>query len=49
MIEGIVGLWHDGAETRLEEGDAVYFDCSRPHRYRSLDGKHCTGLVVTVP
>lgn len=49
VIEGSLGLWHDGVETRLDEGDSVYFDCGRPHGYRRLAGKRCSGVVVTVP
>lgn len=49
VIEGSLGLWHDGVETRLDEGDSVYFDSGRPHGYRRLAGKRCCGIVVTVP
>jgi quercetin dioxygenase-like cupin family protein len=49
VIEGSLGLWHEGEETRLDPGDAIYFDASRPHGYRRLAGKACKGVVVTVP
>ena len=49
VLEGSLGLWHDGEEATLEEGDAVYFDATRLHGYRGLGGKRCSGLVVTVP
>lgn len=49
VTDGSLGLWHDGEETRLDPGDAIYFDSSRPHGYRRLAGKTCKALVVTVP
>jgi transcriptional regulator with XRE-family HTH domain len=49
VIEGSLGLWHDGEETRLDEGDAIYLDSSRPHGYRRLGARRCSALVVTVP
>lgn len=49
VTEGVLGLWHDGEETRLEKGDSVYFDSSRPHGYRRLDGERCSAIVVSVP
>jgi transcriptional regulator with XRE-family HTH domain len=32
----------------LEEGDAIYFDCSVPHGYRRMGTKRSTALVVTL-
>jgi quercetin dioxygenase-like cupin family protein len=32
----------------LEEGDAIYFDCSVPHGYRRIGTKRSTALVVTL-
>ncbi|MFN2426160.1 MAG: helix-turn-helix domain-containing protein [Candidatus Binatia bacterium] len=49
VIEGSLGLFHDGEETRLDAGDAVYLDAAQPHSYRRLDDERCTALVVTVP
>jgi len=49
VIEGSLGLWHDGEETRLEEGDSIYLDATRPHGYRRLAGTRCSAVVVTVP
>lgn len=49
VMEGILGLWHEGVETRLDEGDSVYFDSGRPHGYRRVAGQRCCALVVTVP
>lgn len=49
VIEGSLGLWHEGEETKLDSGDAVYLDASQPHGYRRLGGKKCRALVVTVP
>jgi len=49
VIEGSLGLWHDGEEIRLDAGDAIYLDSTHPHGYRRLDGPTCKALVVTVP
>jgi transcriptional regulator with XRE-family HTH domain len=49
VIEGELGLWHDGEETVLGEGDSVYLESCRPHGYRRLGSGPCRGLVVTVP
>lgn len=48
VMQGSVGLWHDGVETILDEGDSVYFDAGRPHGYRRVGAKPSRGLVVTV-
>lgn len=49
VTEGSLGLWHDGEETRLDRGDSVYFDSSRPHGYRRLGDERCGAVVVRVP
>lgn len=49
VIEGSLGLWHDGEEITLEKGDSIYLDSGRAHGYRRLGAKRCTGLVITVP
>ncbi|HYC57262.1 MAG TPA: XRE family transcriptional regulator [Candidatus Binatia bacterium] len=49
VIEGILGLWHDGIEHKLVKGDSVYFDASAAHGYRRLGSKRCTAIVVTAP
>ena len=33
----------------LDEGDAVYFDCTVPHGYRRIGPDRTTALVVTLP
>lgn len=49
VIEGTLGLWYDGKETRLEQGDAIYLDASHAHGYRRIGDVPCRGIVVTVP
>ncbi|HYC00600.1 MAG TPA: cupin domain-containing protein [Candidatus Limnocylindrales bacterium] len=49
VIEGTLGLWHDGIEHRLDKGDSVYLDARAPHGYRRLSSKRCTAIVVTAP
>jgi transcriptional regulator with XRE-family HTH domain len=49
IIEGTMGLWHDGLEHKLGKGDSVYFDASTPHGYRRLGTRRCAGIVVTSP
>ena len=49
VIEGTLGLWHDGFEHKLDRGDSVYFDASAAHGYRRLSTRKCTAIVVTSP
>lgn len=49
VIKGVLGLWHDGSELRLETGDSVYFDASIAHGYRRFGRGPCRIHVVTVP
>lgn len=49
VISGRLAVDVDGQETRLEAGDAVYFDASAPHSYRREGKGACTTLVVTLP
>ena len=38
-----------GEDYLLDGGDSVYFNSTRPHSYRRVGGKPCSGLVVSVP
>ena len=49
VVEGSLGLWREGQETKLDEGDAVYLDANQPHGYRRLGSTRCRAVVVTVP
>jgi len=47
VIAGKLGLQMSGDEHVLSAGDAVYFDSTIPHGYRSAAAANTTALVVT--
>ncbi len=49
VLGGQLVLDIDGAETVLEEGDAVYFDSSVPHSYRCKGRASSSAIVVVSP
>lgn len=49
VLKGRLALRVAGEDHVLDAGDSVYFHSARPHSYRSLGGKPCSGLVVSVP
>ena len=49
VLEGILGFYIRDDETKLEAGDAAYFDASQQHGYRRVGRKSCRAIVVTVP
>jgi transcriptional regulator with XRE-family HTH domain len=47
VLEGALEM-RIGTEThRLEEGDAIYFDCVQRHSYRRIGQPRCSAVVVT--
>ena len=46
VIKGTFELLLDNDRITLEEGDSIYFDTSREHRFRSKDGSEVTVLEV---
>jgi transcriptional regulator with XRE-family HTH domain len=46
VIKGTFELLLDNERITLEEGDSIYFDTSREHRFRSKDGSEVTVLEV---
>jgi transcriptional regulator with XRE-family HTH domain len=46
VLEGKMLISIGGKEITLEEGDSIYFDSSRPHGMKALDGKRVCLLVV---
>ena len=49
VLSGKLELRTQEAAYELEEGDAVYFDCTVPHAYRRVSAEPTTALVVTLP
>lgn len=49
VLSGRVHLSVRDESHELNEGDAIYFDCTVPHGYRRVGAKRTTALVVTVP
>jgi transcriptional regulator with XRE-family HTH domain len=49
VLKGRLALCVAGEDYLLDGGDSVYFNSTRPHSYRSVGGKPCSGLVVSVP
>ncbi|MDE1154684.1 MAG: XRE family transcriptional regulator [Acidobacteriaceae bacterium] len=49
VLAGRLEICHQGRAEVIEEGDAVYFHADASHRYRSLDDKPCTALILTMP
>lgn len=48
VLEGRVSLTIDGKELILDQGDSIYFDSTRPHALKALDGKTIKLLVVII-
>jgi transcriptional regulator with XRE-family HTH domain len=48
VLGGELALQHGDQQTMLGVGDAVYFDASMPHSYRSLGGKSAEAIIVTL-
>ena len=46
VISGQLAVNIDGADTLLDEGDSMYFDCSYPHSYRRQGRRTCSAIVV---
>ena len=46
VIEGSLRIVIDGNEVILKEGDALYFDSSKPHGMQNADDKPCKFVVV---
>ncbi len=46
ILEGKQEFVYDGKSLMLEEGDCCYFDASKPHHARSIDGKGSKALVI---
>ena len=49
VLKGRLALRVANEDHLLDAGDSVYFNSTRPHSYRSVGGKPCSGLVVSVP
>jgi transcriptional regulator with XRE-family HTH domain len=47
-LEGTMELLFDGKTIRLEEGDSVYFNPSRPHGQRAVGGRARFLTVITL-
>lgn len=47
VLEGSLGVRHQGEEHVLHAGDSVYFDSSAPHSYRGVSRQPAKALVVT--
>lgn len=47
IVEGSIELFYDGRTYRLEAGDSVYLDCSRPHTYHGL-GDNISRMLAVV-
>ena len=46
VMSGQLVVTVDGSDSRLEQGDAMYFDSSFPHSYRPQGRALCSALVV---
>jgi transcriptional regulator with XRE-family HTH domain len=49
VLSGKLELRTVEAVHELDEGDAVYFDCTVPHSYRRIGAERTTALVVALP
>lgn len=49
LMEGRLVVSIGGDDHELERGDSMYFASDRPHTYRRVGSKRCTGIVVTAP
>ncbi|MFI3288146.1 MAG: cupin domain-containing protein [Rikenellaceae bacterium] len=48
LLEGRMKIMIDGKELILNEGDSIYFDSTRPHAIKALDGKPVKLLAVII-
>lgn len=48
VLEGSVAVYYDGKEHILEEGDAIYFDPTRPHGQRAHGSEKARFLTVII-
>ncbi len=48
VLEGRMSMVVDGKELILEEGDSIYFDSTRPHGFKALDGKTIKLLAIII-
>jgi transcriptional regulator with XRE-family HTH domain len=48
LLEGELELRHGDQTSRLEPGDAAYFDASTPHSYRCVGKKPAGAIIVTM-
>ncbi len=48
VLDGRMLFTIDGKELILEEGDSIYFDSSRPHGMKALDGKNIKMLAIII-
>ena len=46
ILEGRLMIIIENKELVLEEGDSIYFDSSKPHRMKALDGKNAVFFAV---
>ena len=49
ILKGRLALRVANEDHFLDAGDSVYFNSTRPHSYRSVGERPCSGLVVSVP
>jgi quercetin dioxygenase-like cupin family protein len=49
VLRGALWVKVGEEESKLDAGDAIYFDSSVPHSYRRDGTGACTALVVTTP
>lgn len=48
VLEGSMELYLNGKTIILEEGDSIYFDCTKPHGMRAIGNKAVKFLAFTV-
>jgi mannose-6-phosphate isomerase-like protein (cupin superfamily) len=46
IIEGTLQIVYDGKEMILKEGDSLYFDATKPHGMKALEGKPVKFLAI---
>jgi transcriptional regulator with XRE-family HTH domain len=48
ILEGTMNLQIAGNDITLNEGDSIYFDSSKPHGMKALNGKKVTFLAIII-
>lgn len=48
LLEGRMQVTIDNKELILEPGDSIYFDSTRPHAFKALDGKTIKFLTIII-